>query len=214
MSKKDNEMTNMTPLDHCWCGSNKLRVFSEHYNKCEECNTLLVKQRMPDDFYRVSDDAASFYGKDYWLKHVKEDYGFPDVFERSRNDLPERCTYWIRDILKYKLPPAKTLELGCAHGGLVYLMKLAGFDAAGTEMSNWICEYASKTFNIPMLCGRIEDLNIPPKSLDIVILMDVLEHMTDPVGGLKLIANILKDDGIVVIQTAVLERNWTNHMNR
>jgi 2-polyprenyl-3-methyl-5-hydroxy-6-metoxy-1,4-benzoquinol methylase len=156
---------------------------------------------MPDDFYRVSDDAASFYGKDYWLKHVKEDYGFPDVFERSRSDLPERCTYWIRDILKYKLPPAKTLELGCAHGGLVYLMKLAGYDATGNEMSQWICDYANKTFNIPMLCGRIEDLDIAPKTYDIILLMDVLEHMTDPVGGLKLITDILKDDGIAVIQT-------------
>jgi 2-polyprenyl-3-methyl-5-hydroxy-6-metoxy-1,4-benzoquinol methylase len=191
----------MIDIDKCWCGSKNLDNFSEHYYKCRECNTLVCKTRMPEESFRSGDEFEHFYGKDYWIIHVKEDYGMPDVFERARNDLGERCVYWIKDILKYKLPPAKTLELGCAHGGLVYLMKLAGYDATGNEMSQWICDYANKTFNIPMKCGRIEDLNIAPKTYDIILLMDVLEHMTDPINGLKRIADALKDDGIAVIQT-------------
>jgi 2-polyprenyl-3-methyl-5-hydroxy-6-metoxy-1,4-benzoquinol methylase len=192
----------MIPIDRCWCGSKDLDNFSEHYFRCTECNTFVCKQRMPEESFKSGDEFERFYGKDYWLKHVKEEYGFPDIFERSRNDLAERCIYWIRDVLKYKLPPAKTLELGCAHGGLVFLMKLAGYDSSGTEMSQWVCDYARNTFDIPMLCGRIEELNISPQSYDVILLMDVLEHMTDPIGGLKRIANALKDDGIAIIQTA------------
>jgi 2-polyprenyl-3-methyl-5-hydroxy-6-metoxy-1,4-benzoquinol methylase len=192
---------NLITVNQCWCGSKDLSDFSDHYSRCKECNTLVCKTRLPEEFYKVGDDSENFYGEKYWTRFLPEEYGYQDIIQLSRAYLSERCIYWLRDILKYKLPPAKTLELGCAHGGLVFLMKLAGYDSTGSEMSQWICDYAQKTFNIPMMCGRIEDLNIPPKSFDIIILMDVLEHMTDPVGGLRSIANVLGDDGIVVIQT-------------
>lgn len=195
-------MTEKIIIDKCWCGSKNLDIFSEYYLRCRQCNTLVCKTRMTDEFFYGGEDFDKFYGKEYWTRHVKEEYGFPDIFERSRNDLSERCIFWIRDILKYKLPPAKTLELGCAHGGLVFLMKLAGFDAAGTEMSQWVCNYAHRIFDIPMLCGRIEELDIIPQTYDIVLMMDVLEHMTDPAGALGIIEQSLKDDGIVIIQTA------------
>jgi 2-polyprenyl-3-methyl-5-hydroxy-6-metoxy-1,4-benzoquinol methylase len=156
---------------------------------------------MPDEFYKGGDHPEKFYGEKYWTHFLTTEYGYPDIVQLSRLYLAERCVFWLSSILKYKLPPAKTLELGCAHGGLVFLMKLAGYDSTGSEMSQWLCDYAHKTFNIPMLCGRIEELDIAPKTYDIILLMDVLEHMTDPVNGLRRIAEALKDDGIAVIQT-------------
>jgi 2-polyprenyl-3-methyl-5-hydroxy-6-metoxy-1,4-benzoquinol methylase len=191
----------MITIDQCWCGSEDLDNFSEHYYKCRECHTLLNKRRMSEEFYKAGEGSEKFYGKHYWTNYLTDEYGYPDIVQLSRSYLAERCIYWLRDILKYKLPPAKTLELGCGHGALVFLMKLAGYESAGTEMSQWICDYAQKTFDIPMMCGRIEDLNIPPHSYDMLVLMDVLEHMTEPVDGLKRIAQSLKDDGIAVIQT-------------
>ncbi|NVN97582.1 class I SAM-dependent methyltransferase, partial [Candidatus Nomurabacteria bacterium] len=92
-------------------------------------------------------------------------------------------------------------ELGCAHGGSVYLQRLAGYDAVGAEMSPWLCDFARSTFSVPMYCGDIEDIDIPAASLDIVILMDVLEHFPDPLKTLKRIIDTLSTDGILVIQT-------------
>ncbi len=194
-------MKDKAKAGRCWCGSDALKVFSEHYSRCESCNTLVCRLRMPEEFYRGEDNSKSFYGKEYWTSYVKEGLGFQDIFERSRADLAERCIYWLRAILKYKLPPAATLELGCAHGGLVFLMKLAGYDASGAEMSRWICDFAEKTFAVPMLCGRIEDFSASPGTYDTIVLMDVLEHMTDPAGSVRKIAGALKDNGIIVIQT-------------
>lgn len=191
---------NLISVDQCWCGSKDLTDFSEHYFRCNECKTLVCKTRLPEECFRSGDETERFYGKDYWLKHVKEAYGI-DITERSRNDLSERCIHWLREIVKYKLPPARTLELGCAHGGLVFLMKFAGYDSTGTEMSPWICDYAQSTFNIPMMCGSLEDLSVHRESFDMIILMDVIEHLTDPVGNLRSIAKVLKDDGVVIIQT-------------
>ncbi|MEW6570837.1 MAG: methyltransferase domain-containing protein [Nitrospirota bacterium] len=188
-------------IDQCWCGSQDLEKFSEHYYRCRECLTLVRSQRMSEEFYRSGDDANSYYGKEYWTEIWMKEYGHKDIMLLSRDFIAERCIYWLRNIMKYKLPPAKTLELGCSHGGLVFLMKRAGYESTGTEMSEWICDYARKTFDVAILCGRIEDINTAPKSLDIIVLMDVLEHLTDPVRSLNLIAEALKDDGVVVLQT-------------
>lgn len=194
-------MIKVIDVTKCWCGSKILTKFSQHYLICSSCHTLIASPRFSDEFYNSGDDKQNFYGKNYWIDHVKVDYNFPDIFERSRLDITERCLYWLKIILRYKIPPVKTLELGCAHGGLVYLMKLAGYDSCGVEMSPWLCNYAKTIFNIPMECGRIEDLSVENNSFDMIILMDVLEHMTDPLNSLKVIARGLKDDGIIVIQT-------------
>lgn len=188
------------PKVKCWCGSDTIQRFSEHYFQCLSCQTLISDQIKPAEFYKGADEGDTLYGRDYWLHYVKE-LGFPDIHERARNDLIERDIFWLRDILKYRLPPGNTLELGCCHGGSVHLMRLAGFDAAGAEMSPWLCQFARDTFDVPMLCGPIEDLEVEPGSLDILVMMDVLEHMPDPVGSMMLVASFLKDDGIVVIQT-------------
>jgi 2-polyprenyl-3-methyl-5-hydroxy-6-metoxy-1,4-benzoquinol methylase len=184
----------------CWCGAESTRQFSEHYLQCPSCHTLISDQIKPAGFYKGADDGDALYGRDYWLHHVKK-LGYPDIYERARNDLIERDIYWLRDILKYRLPPGKTLELGCCHGGSVHLMRLAGFDASGAEMSPWLCQFAGDTFMVPMLCGPIEDLDVESGSLDVLVMMDVLEHMPDPVGSMKRIAGLLKDDGMAVIQT-------------
>jgi hypothetical protein len=83
----------------------------------------------------VVDDAHDFYGKNYWFTHQEGDLGLPNIITRARIDLPERCLYWLRTLLKYKLPPAKVLELGSAHGGFVALLQWAGFEAMGSEVS-------------------------------------------------------------------------------
>ncbi|NEO94351.1 MAG: class I SAM-dependent methyltransferase, partial [Moorea sp. SIO3G5] len=119
----------------CWCGNTELTEFSPDYFVCYQCGTLVSKTGLRTEQIRVQDDNHDFYGKEYWLSHQTEHYGFPDIRQRARQDLPERCLHWLRTLMAYKLPPAKVLELGCAHGGFVAMMGWAGFEAMGLELS-------------------------------------------------------------------------------
>jgi predicted transcriptional regulator len=47
----------------------------------------------------------------------------------------------------------------------------------------------------------VESQEIPHQSLDVIALMDVLEHLPDPVGTMRHCATLLKPDGIFFIQT-------------
>jgi 2-polyprenyl-3-methyl-5-hydroxy-6-metoxy-1,4-benzoquinol methylase len=192
---------NMPRARTCWCGDTELLPFSPTYLRCAACGTLVVAEIPASNLSRVSDDEHDFYGREYWFSHQKHDLGFPDVTVRARNDIPERCVHWLKALLKFKRPPAQTLELGCAHGGFVALMQWAGFTARGLELSPWIADFASRTFGISMLVGPVEEQSIASGSLDVIALMDVLEHLTDPAGTMAHCLRLLKPDGMLLIQT-------------
>jgi 2-polyprenyl-3-methyl-5-hydroxy-6-metoxy-1,4-benzoquinol methylase len=185
----------------CWCGNDSLTHFAEGYRHCDACQTLVSTHSTNPSDPRVRDDSTHYYGRDYWFGHQTNDLNLPDIVTRSRTDLSERCVHWLRSLLQYKLPPAKVLEIGCAHGGFVALLRRAGYDAVGLELSPSIVEFAKSTFNVPILTGPIEDQSIPPASLDAIIMMDVMEHLPRPRQTLGRCLDLLKPDGILLVQT-------------
>jgi 2-polyprenyl-3-methyl-5-hydroxy-6-metoxy-1,4-benzoquinol methylase len=157
---------------------------------------------MPDrDLTRVSDAASDLYGEAYWFAHQANDLGYPTITERARADLSERCLYWLRALLRHKLPSGSIVELGAAHGGFVALLRQAGFEASGQELSPAIVEFASSTFDIPMFQGSIEDQNVPPGSFDVIALLDVMEHFQNPVRSMRHCMSLLKPHGFLLVQT-------------
>ncbi|WP_072016288.1 class I SAM-dependent methyltransferase [Leptolyngbya sp. KIOST-1] len=156
---------------------------------------------MSEEELVVNDDDVDFYGKQYWLNHQNQDLGFPDIFARTRNDLTERNLHWLKILMKYRLPSSDVLELGCSHGSFVALMQQAGYCAAGVEMSPWVVSFGKETFDVPIYLGPVENLDLAEGSLDVIALMDVLEHLPDPEATLKHCSRLLKPDGFFLIQT-------------
>ena len=191
----------MTGRPSCWCGNSELVPFSPGYFRCARCETLVWGKMPGPEIARVVDEGTEFYGRDYWFSHQERDLGFPNIFVRARTDLAERCLYWLRTVLRYKLPPGQALELGSGPGAFVAMLRWAGFDATGLEISPWVVRFIRETFQIPVLLGPVEDQQIEPASLDVIALMDVLEHFRDPAGTMRHCLGLLKPDGILLIQT-------------
>jgi len=185
----------------CWCGSEEFSEFSAEYARCVACGTLVELMALSDEDLAVKDDDSDFYGKQYWLEHQSKDFGYPNIFERAKKDLTDRNLHWLKTLLRYKAPPSKVLEMGCSHGSFVALLRQAGYDASGMEMSPWVVEFAQETFDIPMLVGPVENTELEAGTFDVVALMDVLEHLPDPVGTMSHALRLLKPDGILLIQT-------------
>lgn len=195
----------------CWCKSENLVYFSSEYKVCLDCQTLVSQAGLTNENLLVEDDALDFYGKKYWLSHQQIDLKYPNIFERSVNDLPERCLHWLRTTLKYQLPKGnlRALELGCCHGGFVFLLKQLGYCAKGLELSEWVVNYAKETFHIDVYHGPLETQSIPKNSLDIIFLMDVFEHLPEPEKTLGHILTLLKTDGLLIFQLPCYIENKT-----
>jgi SAM-dependent methyltransferase len=185
----------------CWCGNTELAAFSPAYLRCPACETLVSMRQPGAEIAQVNDDAHDFYGRRYWFEHQEQDLASINIVTRARRDLHERCLYWLRALLNYAVPPGRALEVGCGHGGFVAMLNWAGFDAAGLELSPWVVEFARQTFAIPVEVGTVESLPHPPTALDLLVLMDVLEHLPNPLATMQRCADLLGPAGILYIQT-------------
>jgi SAM-dependent methyltransferase len=188
----------------CWCGCDKLEDYSIDYRRCQRCGTLVSALVPTGDLTKVLDEDGDLYGREYWLSHQEKDLGQPNIGVRARTDLPERCLRWLRTLLKYKLPPADVIEVGSGHGGFVALLRWAGFEAVGSELSPWVVQFSSRIFQVPIVNAPIEELALPARSQEVVVLIDVLEHLRDPRLGIARCAELLRDGGVALIQTPVV----------
>ena len=185
----------------CWCDAPRFSPFGGGYSRCDHCQTLVIDAGVADFDPRVRDEAGDLYGENYWFGHQTADLGLPDLVSRARSDLSERCAFWLRSLLTVKLPPGRVLEVGCGHGGFVSLLAQAGFDATGLELSPAVVRFARDTFGVPVLTGPIEDQTIPAGSLDAVVMMDVMEHLPDPLGTIARCVDLLAPGGVLLVQT-------------
>jgi 2-polyprenyl-3-methyl-5-hydroxy-6-metoxy-1,4-benzoquinol methylase len=185
----------------CWCGSDSFHNFGPDYLRCTACETLVGQSGLTDDETRVRDDAVDYYGRRYWLEHQRDVLGLPDIYARAREDLPERCVHWLKTLLRYRQPPAKVLEVGAGHGAYTALLRWAGYDATALDLSPWVADFAKDRFGVPYLLGPIEEQKLEPRSFDVVVANDVLEHLPDPRTTTSRCAELLKPDGVLVIQT-------------
>jgi 2-polyprenyl-3-methyl-5-hydroxy-6-metoxy-1,4-benzoquinol methylase len=201
MSADHNRAAPPATVRACWCGNAGLAPFSERYRVCRDCWTLVSAHVHQRDVSRLEDDETDLYGREYWFGHMERDLGFANIRDRARTDLVDRAPQWLRTVLTYKRPPAKLLELGSSHGGFVAVLRQAGFDAAGLELSPTIAAIARDLFAVDVLVGRLEDQSLGDGSLDAIVLMDVLEHLPDPVSTLRHGLRVLKPDGCFIVQT-------------
>ncbi len=187
----------------CWCGHPNLEPYSESYHVCRACGTLVSRASLQIDL-------GELYGSTYWNERQTQHHGLPDIRERARLDLPERCTHWLRRLLALRPAPARVLEIGCAHGGFVALLQWAGYKAVGIEMSPWVADFARKTFGVQVLTGPVEEQPFEPGSFDIVVMNDVIEHLPDPVGTLRHCAGLLGPGGLFLVQTPEYKEHLTH----
>ncbi len=191
----------MSEWPACWCGGRPEAPVTASYRTCNACGTLVSSHAGDRQHYQwVGDDESGHYGAGYWHDHVPGDLHQPPLDERARSDMKERCLAWLERLLVSDPPPASVLELGCAHGGFVYLLSVAGYAAEGLEMSPQIVAEARARFDIVVHRGPIEQCSFD-RPFDIIVAMDLLEHLVDPRGTLEVCKRHLAPGGTLVLQT-------------
>lgn len=188
-------------VEQCWCGNTTL-VPSPHadYLVCRACGTAKLRAGLATGQVPVTNEQDHLYGEHYWNEHMVRQ-GYPPLAARARADLAERDQYWLMHLLKYFLPPGRTLEIGCAHGAFVKLLSAAGFDAIGMDMSPGVIRKAKEWFGVEIARGPIEYADPPIGQFDVVLMFDVIEHLATPVETMHEVVGRVAADGLVVVQT-------------
>jgi 2-polyprenyl-3-methyl-5-hydroxy-6-metoxy-1,4-benzoquinol methylase len=95
----------------------------------------------------------------------------------------------------------RVLDVGCGRGDTLAFLHAIGRCrwTCGVEMFPDAAEVAKSRLDA-VYVGNIEqiDLRIPPASLDVVLCLDVLEHLIDPWTTAKRLAGLLKPGGVLI----------------
>jgi SAM-dependent methyltransferase len=108
----------------------------------------------------------------------------------------------VVDILVPFLPPqSKVLEIGCATGKMLSLLKDKGdFELTGVDPSPVCAETAKRLHDISVHNYNLWNLPIPEHKFDCVILSAVLEHIRDLNRAIEKITALLSINGLLEIE--------------
>ncbi len=94
----------------------------------------------------------------------------------------------------------RVLEVGCGSGALTEHIQATGCTVVGIEKRQEAAEKA-RSFCEEVLIGDIESisLNLEPASFDVILMIDVLEHLVDPVAAIQRLLPFLRPTGRVIV---------------
>jgi 2-polyprenyl-3-methyl-5-hydroxy-6-metoxy-1,4-benzoquinol methylase len=99
----------------------------------------------------------------------------------------------------------RLLEAGANMGLFLSVAKEHGWDVHGVEPSKWAVEQGVSRFGVDLRQGTVEEIDDPPGSSDVVVMLDVLEHLADPLAALKRLREAIDDEGLLVLSTVNLD---------
>lgn len=151
--------------------------------KCDNCrlvyNGTRLKNKKDSEYLetKFSDNYAKQYCEQY--AHAKE---------------------YLRGLLG-KINGKKMLDVGCGPGLFITAAQELGFDAVGIEPFEPSARIA-KAAGLPVLNTFLSNADLPKKSFDLILAMEVIEHFSEPVKEFQVMSSLIKDDGLIVLQTA------------
>lgn len=123
-----------------------------------------------------------------------------DDIERQFHEFRHRQMAEIFQGLIGDLRGKRLLDIGCGYGQALLYFRSVGMDVTGFDPSPEAAEYA-KTVDINVLTGDMEHCDeLISEKFDVVTLLNVLEHLRDPVSTLRKIReSILSKGGVLMI---------------
>jgi 2-polyprenyl-3-methyl-5-hydroxy-6-metoxy-1,4-benzoquinol methylase len=95
----------------------------------------------------------------------------------------------------------RLLDVGCLWGSFLGYAHERGFDVTGIEPFGKAATYVKEVLKLNASQGTLRSAALPAGSFDVVTILDVIEHMTDPVTELKEVYRVTKPGGLLIVST-------------
>lgn len=182
-------------VDRCLCGGQLDDGPIWGWGICRSCSSWINTLR-PQSTY-----LNDLYGTHYWYD-VQKSASCPTIEERFHLDVNDRIPALIDAIEEMNLPGKRVLEIGCGSGCLLHQLREKGYEVFGTELSAEICDRINNRTGLNIICGGLDEASPGPYGL--IILIDVFEHLYQPVAFLSKCLSMLSEGGALLIHTPII----------
>jgi 2-polyprenyl-3-methyl-5-hydroxy-6-metoxy-1,4-benzoquinol methylase len=177
------------------CRSQAKKIISEtdlgNIVRCKNCGLFYRSPRLSDE------EETSRY------KSLSYDDSQGEILNRSRKGIYLSI---LKDIGAHK---GRLLDVGCADGYFLELAEKRGWEPYGVELSDYYLSKARKKLNKESVFNApLKRANFPSEYFDAITLLDVLDHLMDPLGEMEEIGRILKKNGMLIVRV----RNGAVHV--
>lgn len=175
------------------CGAKNARFWFEKNSfnlyKCGKCG-LIFTESIPD--------VSKIYSEDYF-SGAKNGFGYVD-YDKDKQAMAGTFEFYLDKIKEFSASGGNLLDAGAATGYFLELAKQRNWNTMGVEISPFASEKArAKGLNV--ITGTLGDLDIPDEYFNVITFWDVIEHFSDPKSQLLLVRKILKNDGLIAVNT-------------
>lgn len=147
--------------------------------------------------------VTTHYDENYYRRNPDEcTVGYPDYFGAERPVRAANARVFA-DLITSMVPhAASSLDIGCGGGYLVDALFERGLSAAGIDSSAYVVGRAHEVSR-----GWFDELPLAAASpsrlgrFPVVTMMDVIEHLLDPVGALAAAAKLVAPAGTLFVLT-------------
>jgi 2-polyprenyl-3-methyl-5-hydroxy-6-metoxy-1,4-benzoquinol methylase len=161
--------------------------------RCRRCRFVYVNPRL-DEAATANLYDSQYYKGEGFDPHVQyeQEYG-------GANDINAMV---VEALTAYKAPPARVLDFGCGLGDLLRRVTALGFQADGFEVSDYGRSFTrEKGFAVFASHDAI-----PSDTYDLVIAVEVIEHLFRPSLSFRTIQRVLKPGGVFLYTTYNVDR--------
>ena len=176
--------------------------------RCAECGMVATLPRLP------TSRLLEMYQVGYWRSSEARHFGYTDYL-RDRDRYLRTFRLRSKIIDRYKTSTGRILDIGCAAGFFLKVMEGKGWETTGVEISALMADFARTELKLNnVFLGTLEDQQFEAESFDVITLWDVIEHLEDPRSVLAKTKLLLKNDGIMVLETQNVESVFARLMGR
>ncbi len=169
---------------------------------CEECQlTFSTRRDAPENMYEsIYSNAGRIPGYDRYVRYasgvmrVRE----PLAWLASMEDPYLVAKTWLES----RSELGSILELGSGFGYFTYALRASGYSAVGLDISDEAVSAARSRYRDPTAFYGPEAIAaLSPKGFDVVIALEVVEHVADPVSFVQHAMSYVKPGGALVLST-------------
>lgn len=143
----------------------------------------------------------------------------PEEYDKMYN---QENTYWwfqgrkkiiFRMIKHYNLlnhGKARVLDIGCGTGLILEALAEQGF-AMGLDFSFKALQFSRQRNLKNLIRGNVKNIPVKDSSVDLVVALDLLEHIEDDQGLLDEIQRVLKPGGYLLSTVPAHQSLWSEH---